>query len=229
MRAFGDLRLTGLPGTIDRNKGIQIASPRTPRPPESARRAEDSGATEPSFRRPLLSARARLETHLPRNMARASEDIIELREAAGGRPDHPAIRQSDGLRGIQTQNTGKGYLKPSVNETQWGIDVYAQEASNPSNPMNDRALSRMIFAHDYRRNRFHHRTRVLSEIEGYDLATRAGPHKTPAAERAFRLERELRNNRLSDAQRAVLRSLFLFPTLISHHYLFLFPLSRNLY
>ena len=209
-------RLQRLPGTLDRNKGLQTPTRREehcPRPPDSARNADGSGVggaargSDPSFRRPLKSARARLET-VPADVARASEDIAKARrvKAAGGRPDHPAVRQNDPtLRGMGTRNTGKGYFKPSLTETQWGVDVAAEELNNPSHFASS-AASRTMFAHDGRRTRFSRRHQTFSDIQRHEHFNQlVAEAKTAADGRAIDLEREVRNPLLSNAQRVLVR------------------------
>lgn len=216
-------RLQRLPGTVDRNKGLQLLTPRDehyPRPPDSARNADGSGGSgaarggDLSFRRPLQSARARLET-VPRDIAQAAADMgkSHMIKAAGGRADHPSVRQNDPtLRGLATENTGKGYCKPSLTETQWGVDVAAEELNNPSHFRSSAAL-RKTLAHDGRRTRFSRRHRTFSDIQRHDHFNQlVEESKTPADGRAIRLEREVWDPRLSDVQRALAR---LMPTSIS--------------
>jgi hypothetical protein len=216
-------RLQRLPGSVDRNKGLQLLTPRDehfPRPPDSARNADGSGGSgvarggELSFRRPLQSARARLET-VPRDIAQAAADMGKSHriKAAGGRADHPSVRQNDpSLRGIATENTGRGYCKLSLTETRWGVDVAAEELNNPSH-FRSSAASRKTLAHDGRRTRFSRRHRTFSDIQRHDHFNQlVEESRTPADGRAIRLVREVWDPRLSDVQRALVR---LMPTSIS--------------
>lgn len=194
-------RLQRIPGAGGRNKGLQLAEPRdvsTPCPPATARKAAENGISEAdySFRRPLLSARGRLETH---------GDLVESRgtwsrtRAAGGRSCAP------GPRGIATQNTGKGYSKPSISETHWGIDVSALESSNPMHYRTS-AASRSKLACDGRRTRFQRRSQIHKEIKRYDqMHEHNATSQSPAAQRAFAIECRLHDSSLSETQRAVLR------------------------
>jgi len=173
-----------------------------PRPPESARTAEEGQCKGQSFRRPLNSARGRLETQDP------PSNLYSI-NAAGGRPDHPALRRNDKtLRGISTRNTGKGYWKESLHETHWGVDVRAQEASNPMAPhLLSSDTSRRQWAQDGRRKRFHRRHQTFSDINQYEHFNRVNAEATtPAAQRAVELDRQLCDGRtLPDSQKTLLR------------------------
>ena len=202
-------------------KILQLPLPREsrdPHPPASARNADDKERlrqhSDSSFRRPLSSARARLETHVPHDIVVACGNLAKSRQgkAAGGRPDHPATRQNDPtLRGLATQNTGKGYCKPSERETRWGVDVAAQEASNPMR-LGIGAQSRKKFAFDGRRSRFHRRQQTFSDVERYEhLCQLTAAARTPADEKAVNLEKQLYDSHLTDGQCALIRSISYFP------------------
>jgi len=167
-----------------------------PRPPESARTAEEGRykGFKQSFRRPLNSARGRLETQDPPG---------NLHSINAGGPNHSALRRND-----KTRNTGKGYWKESLHETHWGVDVGAQEASNPMAPhLLSSDTSRRQWAQDGRRKRFHRRHQTFSDINQYEHFNRVNAEATtPAAQRAVELDRQLCDGRtLPDSQKALLR------------------------
>jgi hypothetical protein len=174
-------RLHNLPGTVGRNKALQTVekSDITPRPPQTARKAAGMSTeeTELSFRRPLQSARGRLESNA----------------------DAAAFVQSRGA----WRRTGKSFT---------GKDppTASSSALDGTNTMIHRtgvSLNTKL-AHDGRRTRFHRRSRVYAEIKRYEhLRHLDAAAQSPAAQQAYLLERRLLEERLTDTERAVLRSL----------------------
>lgn len=221
-------RQHGLHDAVHRNKDLKVVALRTsrvsvqdavntPRPPVSARNAEDvqttwRGGSEPSFRRPLNSARGRLETHgQPGDAGGTAANLVKsysAQKAAGGRPDHSSIRKCDTmLRGLETQNTGKGYSKESLHETQWGVDVGAEETINPMIPhLHSSDESRRKWAQDGRRKRFHRRHQTFSDINQYEHFNCLNElASTPGAQRAVELERQICDGALTVTQKSLLR------------------------
>lgn len=175
-------RLHNLPGSVGRNKELQTTekSHVTPRPPQTARKAAvgmSAEETELSFRRPLQSARGRLETSA----------------------DEAAYVQSRGA----WRRTGKDFTAKDLSSA-------SSSALDGTNTMFNRtgvSLNTKL-AHDGRRTRFHRRSRVYEEIKRYEhLRHLDAAAQSPAAQRVYLLEHRLLQDRLTDTERAVLRSL----------------------